>query len=248
MSSYAGISRFRFNGSGTPMVSISTRQSPGPRSHSSGSFKTLTYNNGYMSTRAKSPYPTRLVFGFRSLPIRAKCLWSPGPGLAENRNMTSDRLGRHRRYRQGLKGGEFMDPKMFFTHYLDTDWRFDFPRLFREPVRFRPSIDVVRKDGQLVVAAELPGLAADDVEVSLESDILTIRGEKADEHEVNEDDRYIHERTFGSFQRRITVPDGVTPDSISARFEDGVLTLEIKLPEGKEREPQRIPVGTGKAS
>lgn len=141
-----------------------------------------------------------------------------------------------------------MDPKMFFTHYLDTDWRFDFPRLFREPVRFRPSIDVVRKDGQLVVAAELPGLAADDVEVSLESDILTIRGEKADEHEVNEDDRYIHERTFGSFQRRITVPDGVTPDSISARFEDGVLTLEIKLPEGKEREPQRIPVGTGKAS
>lgn len=142
-----------------------------------------------------------------------------------------------------------MDLKMWTPFpYLERDWHLDFPRWIRETEAFRPSIDVVKKDGMLVITAELPGMATDDVDVSLEGDILTIKGEKSDEREVTEDDRYIHERTFGSFQRRITVPDGVTPNSISAKFDNGVLILEVKLPEEKELEPQKIPVGTGKVS
>lgn len=141
-----------------------------------------------------------------------------------------------------------MDLKMWTPFpYLDRDWHIDLPRLIREE-GFHPSVDVVNKDGRLVITAELPGMTADDVDVSLESDILTIKGEKSDEREVTEDDRYIHERTFGSFQRRIAVPDGVTPDSINAQFDNGVLTLEVKLPEAKEKEPQKIPVGTGNLS
>lgn len=127
---------------------------------------------------------------------------------------------------------------------IDKEWRFDVPRLLREASGFRPSMDVVKTDGHLVVTAELPGISPDDVDVSLDGDILIIKGEKNEEHEVSEDDRYMHERTYGSFQRRITVPDGVSADSIEASFEEGILTVEVTLPEEKPAESKRIPVST----
>ncbi|HEX6286281.1 MAG TPA: Hsp20/alpha crystallin family protein [Acidimicrobiia bacterium] len=126
--------------------------------------------------------------------------------------------------------------------YLDREWRFDFPRFFRETDEFRPSMDVVRTNGTLVLTAELPGMTADDVDISLEGDVLTIKGEKTDEREVSDADRYVHERTFGSFHRRMTVPDGVTAKAIDAKFENGILTVQVTLPEVKEVEPKKIPV------
>lgn len=126
---------------------------------------------------------------------------------------------------------------------LDKEWRLDFPRFVREATEFRPSMDVVRTDGQLVLTAELPGMTPDDVDVSLEGDILTIKGEKSDEREVTEADRYLHERTFGSFQRRIAVPDGVSADDVAADFDNGILTVRVTIPEEKTTEAKRIPVG-----
>jgi len=128
--------------------------------------------------------------------------------------------------------------------YLDREWRLDFPRFMRETNEFRPSIDVVRTNGTLVLTAELPGITADNVDVSLDGDILTIKGEKTEEREVSEADRYVHERTFGSFQRRMTVPDGVSAEGIDANFENGILTVQVVLPEDKEIEPKKIPVLT----
>lgn len=138
-----------------------------------------------------------------------------------------------------------MDLKVWapFMDY-DREWHFDFPRLLRENGGFRPSMDVVRTDGQLILTAELPGISPDDVDVSLDGDILTVKGEKTDERVVSEDDRYVHERVFGSFQRRITVPGGISADDIDATFEDGVLTVQVTLPEEKAIEPKHIPVGT----
>jgi HSP20 family protein len=127
---------------------------------------------------------------------------------------------------------------------VDKDWRFEIPRLLREASGFRPSMDVVKTDGHMVVTAELPGISSDDVEVSLDGDILTIKGEKHEEKEVSEDDRYVHERSYGSFQRRITVPDGISADAIEASFDNGVLTVEVALPEEKPAESKRIPVST----
>jgi HSP20 family protein len=127
---------------------------------------------------------------------------------------------------------------------VDKDWRFEIPRLLREASGFRPSMDVVKTDGHMVVTAELPGISSDDVEVSLDGDILTIKGEKHEEKEVSEDDRYVHERSYGSFHRRITVPDGISADAIEASFDNGVLTVEVALPEGKPAESKRIPVST----
>jgi len=132
--------------------------------------------------------------------------------------------------------------------YLEKEWRIDFPRLVRETGEFRPSIDVVRTNRELVLTAELPGMSSDDVEVSLDGDTLTIKGEKTDERESSEADRHLHERTFGSFKRRMTMPDGVSEDAIDANVENGVLTVQVTLPEEKGVEPKRIPVGAKKTS
>ncbi|HSJ83711.1 MAG TPA: Hsp20/alpha crystallin family protein [Acidimicrobiia bacterium] len=128
---------------------------------------------------------------------------------------------------------------------LDKEWHlFDFPRVAREITGFaiRPSIDLVKKDGELIVTVELPGIDPENVEVSLDDDILTITGEKTDEREISEDDRYMHERSFGKFQRRIPLPDGVSADKVTADYDKGVLTVSVPLPEDTTPEPRHIPV------
>ncbi|HZD22300.1 MAG TPA: Hsp20/alpha crystallin family protein [Acidimicrobiia bacterium] len=127
---------------------------------------------------------------------------------------------------------------------LDREWHLDFPRFIRETTGFRPLVDVVKTDGQLIMTAELPGMDPDDVDISLDGGVLVVKGDKTEEREVTEEDRYVHERSFGAFQRRIAVPDGVTADAIDATFDNGLLTVKVKLPEEKAVEPRKIPVGT----
>lgn len=125
---------------------------------------------------------------------------------------------------------------------LEREWRFDFPRVFGEG--FRPTIDVVKGEGELVVTAELPGIDPNDVEVALDGNYLTIKGEKSEEREVSEDDRYMHERGYGKFQRRIPLPEGVSADKIVANYDKGILTVKVTLPEEKTIAPRTIPVET----
>jgi HSP20 family protein len=133
--------------------------------------------------------------------------------------------------------------KPFFD--LDREWRaFDLPRLTAEMTgfAFRPSIDLVKADGELVVTAELPGIDPEEVEVTLADDILTIKGEKTEEKETTEDDRYLHERSYGTFQRRIALPSGTSADKMTAHYDKGVLTVHVTLPEEAKPEAQKIPV------
>lgn len=131
---------------------------------------------------------------------------------------------------------------------LEKDW----DALFRLPLGkiergdYRPSMDVARTDGELVVSTELPGIDPDeDVEITLEAGHLTIKGDKTEEKEISEDDRYLRERRFGSFMRRIPVPDDVRADMIKADYTDGVLTVRVALPEETATtEPQTIPVSS----
>ena len=128
---------------------------------------------------------------------------------------------------------------------MDKEWRlFDFPRVFGEghEFAFRPSIDMAKTDDELVVSAELPGIDPKDIEVSLDGDVLTIKGEKTAEKEVSEDDRYLHERMYGRFQRRIPLPDGVSADKMTAGYDKGVLMVRVTLPEEVTLEPRQIPV------
>lgn len=104
-----------------------------------------------------------------------------------------------------------------------------------------PSMDVLQKDGDLVVRAELPGVKLDDVNITVHDNLLTISGERKHEQEEERAGYFVRERRHGSFQRSMQLPEGVDEEHIRARFTDGV--LEVIL-EGAAavREPRRIEI------
>lgn len=103
-----------------------------------------------------------------------------------------------------------------------------------------PAVDIAEQDDQYVVKIELPGVNKDDVKITLESNILTIRGEKKQEKEIKEDNYHRMERSYGSFQRSFTLPATVKSDKIDASFKDGILT--VSLPKAEEAKPKRIDI------
>ena len=107
-----------------------------------------------------------------------------------------------------------------------------------------PAIDVVQKDGDLVVRAELPGVKLEDVDMTVHQGVLTISG-KRDEHREEERGGYlVRERRSGSFLRSLQLREGVDEDSIRARFENGV--LEVTIQGGAAAQgPKRIEVEGG---
>jgi len=103
-----------------------------------------------------------------------------------------------------------------------------------------PSMDVAETESEIVVKAEVPGLEKDDIDLSPQGDILTIRGEKKDERKEEKGSYRLVERRYGSFQRTITLPTGVDPEKIEANFKSGVLT--IKLPKTEETRARKIAI------
>lgn len=102
--------------------------------------------------------------------------------------------------------------------------------------RLAPSVDISEDDGNYIVTAELPGTKREDVTVELEDDVLTIRGEKRNEREEKKEKRRIVERSYGTFSRSFTLPSNADGEKISAKFDNGVLTVTIaKRPETKPR-------------
>ena len=95
-----------------------------------------------------------------------------------------------------------------------------------------PSIDVNENDNEISITVEMPGLERKDVDISLENDILTIRGEKKMEAEKDEKDRNVHlaERAYGVFYRALQLPPGVDPSSVQASMQNGVLRITIPKP------------------
>ena len=87
---------------------------------------------------------------------------------------------------------------------------------------------------------ELPGVNKDDVKITLESNVLTIRGEKKAESEVNEKNLHRTERSYGEFQRSFTLPISVKNDRVDAVYKDGILT--VSLPKADEAKPKLIEV------
>ena len=120
------------------------------------------------------------------------------------------------------------------------------PRLTSSPWRgegrlaealWAPQIETFRREDNLVVRADLPGLTRDNVNIEVEDDLLMISGERSDEHPHEQrDDYYRSERTYGRFFRAIQLPDGVDADKIDATFKDGV--LEVTIPAPKVQTPR----------
>ena len=95
---------------------------------------------------------------------------------------------------------------------------------------WRPRVDVFEKDGELVVKAELPGAAKEDIEVTLDGGDLVIRGQKKAETEVKEENYYRMERSYGSFFRRLALPFETTAEQVKATYAEGVLEIHIPKP------------------
>src|SRR5688572_8391573 len=94
--------------------------------------------------------------------------------------------------------------------------------------RWIPAMDLVESEADLVLRADLPGMAEDDVNIEIKDGVLTISGERRAEHEEKGEGFHRVERAFGSFSRSLSLPEGVDPQRVDAKFADGV--LEVRIP------------------
>lgn len=107
---------------------------------------------------------------------------------------------------------------------------------------FGPSTDVTETDKSVNVSIELPGMTEKDIDISLSSDVMTIRGEKKVEHEEERKGVYMAERSYGSFYRTVPLPAGVDTDKADAKFKNGVLTVSLPKTAEAQAKVKRIPV------
>jgi HSP20 family protein len=103
-----------------------------------------------------------------------------------------------------------------------------------------PAVDVFDTKEAVVLKAELAGMKPDDIQIEVEDNVLTIKGERRFEEKVEQDRYYRVERRFGSFQRSLALPQGVKADDIQASYEDGI--LEVRVPKAEEEQPRKITV------
>ena len=106
-----------------------------------------------------------------------------------------------------------------------------------------PSVDIYETEHELVVKADLPEIDPKDLDIRVENNILTIRGERKFEKNVNEENYLRVERSYGSFARSFTLANTVNSEAIKADYQNGVLTLSI--PKKEEAKPKQIKVNVG---
>ena len=124
----------------------------------------------------------------------------------------------------------------------------EFDRLFGTtfgaptPTAWSPAVDVLESDNDFIVTAELPGLAKDDVDITIENGVLSLSGEKKEEREEGKADSggLVLERRYGRFRRSFSLPRGVDADKVSAKFSDGILT--VTLPKAATAKPRQIKI------
>jgi HSP20 family protein len=110
-----------------------------------------------------------------------------------------------------------------------------------------PALDLVERQDAYVIFAELPGVNRDQIELSFEQNVLTIRGSKTSSIDPSQGELRVHmaERVHGSFERAIRMPDWVDGESIRADFANGVLTVTV--PKAQAAQPRKIEIGSGSA-
>ena len=104
-------------------------------------------------------------------------------------------------------------------------------------------IDLYETEEDCVVKAAVPGVRPEDLNVSVQGNVLTIRGETRGEHEESKGSYHLRERRYGTFYRQVQLPVPVNADAAQARFENGILTL--KLPKAEEARERRIQITSG---
>ena len=141
-----------------------------------------------------------------------------------------------------LPGFEGMSPLSSMPARFRTLFGEPFADVFTPSIGWTPSVEVTEKGEEILVSCELPGMEKEDVEIVLQNNVLTIRGEKKEERkEESESKRYlVYERNYGAFARSFTLPTNVAADKVAANFEKGVLV--IHLPKTAEAKDRLIPI------
>ena len=103
-----------------------------------------------------------------------------------------------------------------------------------------PPVDIVEEEDRLILRAEIPGVAGNDIDINVENGTITLRGEKKQEKGVETKNAFRAERFYGTFFRSFVLPKSINPETIAATYRDGV--LEVVLPKAKEARPRRIEV------
>src|SRR5579885_3836372 len=147
--------------------------------------------------------------------------------------------------RRSTKMGALMPWRPFrelerLARRLEAPFRFfeDFEERGEEG--FLPAVESFVKNGNLVGRGDVPGMEPKDIEVSILGNVLTVKGERKSEQEVKKEDYLRREVSYGSFERRMTLPEGTETDKVKATFKNGV--LEITLPLAKEAVAKKVPI------
>lgn len=103
-----------------------------------------------------------------------------------------------------------------------------------------PSVDIFETESELVLTAEVPGIEEKDIEIKIEDNTLTLKGERKFEKETKEENYHRIERSYGSFYRAFTLPNSIDPEKIQATHENGV--LKITMPKRTELHPRKVKI------
>lgn len=111
-----------------------------------------------------------------------------------------------------------------------------------------PAIEMKEEDESYKVSVEVPGVKQEDIDLSVQQDMLVIKGEKRDEFEERRDDFSRSERVYGAFERRLRLPDDANPEQIAATSRDGVLTITVPRDPESKNATRHIPIKAGSDS
>lgn len=105
---------------------------------------------------------------------------------------------------------------------------------------WRPTVDTYEEGDNIVIKADLPGVKKEDVSIDVKDNVLTLKGERKHEENIDEDNYYRRESAYGKFQRAFTLPDAVDANKIEASYKDG--TLKITVPKTEESKARKIEI------
>lgn len=130
-----------------------------------------------------------------------------------------------------------------FQNFMRGTWDLSYPAL--TAARFQPLCDIQEKDTHFFLSFDVPGMTKDDVKVEMQGNQLHVYGERKQEHVEEKGRRFESERSYGAFERWLTLPANVKAEGIEARVENGV--LQIAIPKSEVAKSKEIKVGEGKS-
>ena len=129
-----------------------------------------------------------------------------------------------------------------FRRWTDLE---PFGALAKSQFAVSPAVDVSETEQGYEISADMPGMDNKDIEITLNNNVLTLKGEKKEQHETKEKDYYLQERSYGTFQRSFTLPDDVDSEHISTAFSNGVLIIKLPKSAQAKAKTRKIEVKAG---